>query len=157
MYVEDADGGPKCVICGSEEECKHLVANIDRTYLECYCGAFCETEYKFRDEIEDTFLKLLKSGKSKKWKHDDITQMWDQAGKDFTTEGEDFMLDGYAFYRFAVELLEDAGAIDHPGHVVDDCGIPGMTSSVSLLYADKPKAVVGKALKNLKSMLTRKS
>jgi hypothetical protein len=152
MYVEDTDETPKCVICGSEEDCKHLVANIDRTFLECYCGAFYEKEADFRFEIESTFLELLKSGKSRKWAHDDITQMWDQACEDFTTEGEDFMLDGYAFYRFTVELLENAGAIDHPGQVIDEGG-PGMTSSVSLLYADKPNDVIAKALKTLHSML----
>lgn len=152
MYVEETDEEPKCVICGSEDECKHLVANIDHTFLECYCGAFYEQEHDFRNEIESTFLVLLKSGKSRKWKHDDITQMWDEACKDFNTEGEDFMLDGYAFYRFAVELLEGAGAIDHPGQVIDGGG-PGMTSSVSLLYSKRPKAVVKLAFKSLRILL----
>jgi hypothetical protein len=154
MYVEDTDEEPKCLICGSMEECGHLVAVIDRSFLECRCGEFSDREHSFRSEIEEVFLDALKSKKSRKWSHEDIEQMWCQACEDYATEGEDFMLDGYAFYRFIVELLEDAGAIDHPGQVVDGGG-PGMTSSVSLLYADRPNVVVDEALKNLKSMLNQ--
>jgi hypothetical protein len=155
MYIEDTGEEPKCVICGSEEECDHLVANIDRTFLECWGGAFYENEDEFRDEIQSTFIKLLKSGKSRKWPHDDITQMWDQAGEDYAADGEDFRLDGYAFYRLAVELLVEAGAIDPPGQVIDEGG-PGMTSSVSILYAEEPAKVTEKALKKLQSMLNEK-
>lgn len=152
MIVEDTDEEPRCVICGSDEECAHLVANIDRTFLECYCGVFLDWEHTFRSEIQEVFLKLLRSGKEKKWRHDDLEQMWGQASNNYPAEGDDLMLDGYAFYRFVVELLEGAGAIDHPGSVVDDGG-PGMTSSVSLLYSKRPKTVVKLAFKNLRILL----
>ena len=155
MYVEDTDEAPKCVICGSTEECTHLVADIDRTFLECNSGEFTDREHDFRSEIEDVFLDALKAGKKREWSHGDIEQMWRQACEDYTTESEDFSLDGYAFYRFMVELLESAGAIDHPGQVID-CSGPGMTSSVSLLYADKPNVVVDKAFKKLKSILNQR-
>jgi hypothetical protein len=155
LYVEDTGEEPKCVICGSPEECEHLVADIDHTFLESWGGAFHDREYEFRSEIETVFLKLLKSGTAKKWQHSDIEQMWDQANTDYTAETDDLMLDGYAFYRLIVELLEAAGAIDHPGSIVDDGGGPGRTSSVSLLYADNPNVVTDKALKNLNSVLAQ--
>jgi hypothetical protein len=154
MYVEDSDEQPKCVICGSEDECTHLVADIDRTFLECWGGAFNERETEFREAIETAFLKLLNSKNSRKWSHDDIEQMWRQACEDYITEGGDFTLDGYAFYRLVVELLVSAGAVDPPGQVIDDGG-PGMTSSVSLLYADKPDNVTDKALNSLKALLNQ--
>ena len=62
MFVEDSGEDPKCLICGSLEECEHLVANIDHTFLENWGGAFEDRESEFRSEIEVVFLKLLKTG-----------------------------------------------------------------------------------------------
>lgn len=73
---------------------------------------------------------------------------------DFATEPKELSLDMDAYFRFLVELLQDAGALKHPGSVVDDQG-PRFTSTVSLLFADKPEHVIDKALKNLKQMLFR--
>lgn len=52
-----------------------------------------------------------------------------------------------------IELLEDAGAIDHPGSFVDEGG-PGFSSACSLLYAENPSAVLDNARKGLRKILT---
>ena len=153
MLVEDTGEEPKCLICGSLEECEHLVASIDHTFSEIYGSALEDRDSDFRSEIEGVFLKQLKTGTKMQWQNADIEQMWQQACEDYTAETEDLMLDGYAFYRFLAELLVGAGADKHPGSVIDPGG-PGMTSSVSLLYAENPSAVVDKALKTLQAMLS---
>ena len=58
----------------------------------------------------------------------------------------DLMLDGIVFYRLVIGMLLEAGAIDHPGQIIDEGG-PGMTSAVTLLYAHNPKEVIEFAMK----------
>ena len=62
------------------------------------------------------------------------------------------MLDGIVFYRLVVGMLLAAGAIDHPGQIIDEGG-PGMTSAVTLLYAHDPKEVIESAMKALQLSL----
>ena len=58
----------------------------------------------------------------------------------------DLMLDGIVFYRLVIGMLLEAGAIDHPGQIIDEGG-PGMTSAATLLYAHNPTEVIESALK----------
>ena len=44
MHDENIGEEPKCVICGSSEDCEHLVACIDRTFAECEGGALCDRD-----------------------------------------------------------------------------------------------------------------
>jgi hypothetical protein len=154
MYDENTREEPRCVICGSVEDCGHLVACIDHTWILCDSGALYERDWEFRSEIETAFLKLLETGKKTTWQHSEVEELWSQARADYDAATEDLMLDGYVFFRLMVELLRGAGAIDYPGPVVDD-GPPGFSCSYSLLYADTPNVVVDKALKNLRSILIR--
>ena len=64
----------------------------------------------------------------------------------------DLMLDGIVFYRLVIGMLLEAGAIDHPGQIIDEGG-PGMTSAVTLLYAHNPKEVIEFAMKALQLSL----
>ena len=58
----------------------------------------------------------------------------------------DLMLDGIVFYRLVIGMLLEAGAIDHPGQIIDEGG-PELTPAVTLLYARNPKEVVEFAMK----------
>lgn len=51
-----------------------------------------------------------------------------------------------------IELLEEAGAYDLPGSLMDPGG-PGMTSSMSLLFAERPSTVIDLALQHLSGKL----
>ena len=62
------------------------------------------------------------------------------------------MLDGIVFYRPVIGMLLEAGAINHPGQIIDEGG-PGMTSAVILLYAHNPKEVIEFAMKALQLSL----
>ena len=58
----------------------------------------------------------------------------------------DLTLDGTVFYRLVIGILLEAGAIDHPGQIIDEGG-PEMTSAVTLRYAHNPKEVIESAMK----------
>ena len=88
MRVEDTDEEPKCVICGSSDDCGHMVACIDHTYLDCDGGALYERTWDFRSEIETAFLDALKSGQEKNWQNSDLEQMWDWARENFDINDE---------------------------------------------------------------------
>ena len=60
----------------------------------------------------------------------------------------ELMLDGIVFYRPVIGMLLEAGAINHPGQIIDEGG-PGMTSALTLLCAHNPKEVIESAMKAL--------
>ncbi len=152
MIVEDTGESPKCPICNAKEQCSHLVANIDRTFLHCYAGVFYELESDFRSEIGSTFIEKIKGAAESAWILDDLNDLWRESLDNYDREEDFIMLDGDVFYRLVIDMLLDAGAIDHPGLVIDEGG-PGMTSAVSLLFAHDPKEVVESAMIALQASL----
>lgn len=156
MEIEDSDEEVRCVICGSDEPCRHIVADIDRTYCEVHHGALYERDDEFRSKIEDDFLRHIKAGTSPTWRREHLNELWKTGKDEYDAEWEHVPLDGLVFYPFVIELLEEAGAIDFPGSIVDPGG-PGMTSAVSLLYAEEPTEVVNLALEKLGTALTQVS
>jgi hypothetical protein len=152
MIVEETGDSPICPICHADEHCNHLVADIDRTFLECHEGEFHEWEDNFRSEIQNTFIENMERAAKPVWKLDEISELWRNSLSSYDRDENYVDLDGYVYYRLVVEMLENAGAIDHAGQVIDESG-PGMTSAVTLLYAHNPKMVVGSALKALQSSL----
>tara|TARA_Y100001968_G_scaffold245982_1_gene230157 strand:+ start:1101 stop:1580 length:480 start_codon:yes stop_codon:yes gene_type:complete len=154
---EDTGEEAKCVICGSVEICEHCVACIDRTFLECEGGEMFDRHYEFSSAIEDAFKTALKSELEINWENGFLQELWNERREynDPETEEIEIELDGHVFWRLVVELLEKAGAINPEGFVCH--GGPGMTSSYSLLYAEKPGTIVDKALANLKTALGIKS
>ena len=147
MIVEETGEEPKCPICDAEEHCSHIVANIDRTFLECYDGEFYERESDFRSEIEDAFIKKIKSGSPNEWILDDLNELLRGSLDSYDQDQNYLMLDGIVFYRLVIGMLLEAGAIDHPGQIIDKGG-SRMTSAVTLLYAHDPKEVIESAIKS---------
>ncbi|MBT4966313.1 MAG: hypothetical protein HOM79_08835 [Alphaproteobacteria bacterium] len=152
MIIEETGETPTCPICGADEECGHHLADIDRTFLECLGGVFREKEQEFKDVIEEKFISKIGSGDPSIWSSGDIQELW-TGSKDSYDEGENFIdLDGYIFYRIIVDFLLKNGAVEPEGSVVDQSG-PGMTSTVSLLYADNPVEICDKSLDDLTKSL----
>ncbi|MHA7826216.1 MAG: hypothetical protein ACX93P_01485, partial [Roseovarius sp.] len=79
-------------------------------------------------------------------------ELWEAAKEDFTSGEEDVCLDGDIWQRVLIEHLEDAGAFDLPEPLMDS-GAPGMTSSMSLLFAETPPEVVETAYQQLSNEL----
>ena len=151
MIDENTGEEPRCLLCGSSDGCEHIVADIDLTFNDCCSGALYNRLFEFRSLIHDRFLAILKERNPPAWQNDNLAELWRRAKEDYDGNDDAFQLDGYLFYSILIGLLIGAGAIEHPGSIVDYGG-PGMTSSVSLLFADEPEIVVDQALEKLKQI-----
>ena len=94
----------------------------------------------------------MSAGAETVWKLDVLNELWRESLDSYDRAEDYVLLDGDMFYRLVIDMLLDAGAIDHPGQVIDEAG-PGMTSAVSLLYAHDPKEVVESAMIALQESL----
>ena len=139
-----------CPICDSAEygDCGHLVAIFDKTFCECHGGAFYDRQSDFSNIIEGAFLLYLQNGSQPNLRNATLEDLW-KTTKASTENDEDYAdLDGYILQRFLIELLEESGAEEAPGALIDPGG-PGMTSSICLLFSEQPSEVVDQALKLL--------
>ncbi len=153
MIDEETGEDVVCSICRAAEywECGHLVASFDRSFGECHGGAIYEREYQFSSLIESAFLSHLQNGSEPRFKYDARPELWKEAKDSYQpSELDDIYLDGYIFQRFLIELLENAGAFEPAGSLINPGG-PGMTSSISLLFAKDPSEVIEQSLQELSS------
>ncbi|MGG7643914.1 hypothetical protein ACQ5SP_03780 [Rhodovulum sp. YNF3179] len=143
-----------CPICNSPEywECGHLVASLDRSFLDCYGGALFDRYGEVSSRIEEAFVRRISENRDPVFKNQDLDHIWKYARERFQPEDEDVEIEGYALQRLIVTLLEDAGAHDLPGSLMDPGG-PGMTSSMSVLFAHEPNKVVRKTFYRLARLL----
>jgi hypothetical protein len=153
----DEDTGEEvvCPICTAAEywDCGHLVGSFDRSFCECQGGAIYNRVGRFSSIIETAFLSHLRRGSEPDLKFcDAFPELWDAARNNYEPGEEYLDLDGYIVQRVLIELLEEAGAYEAPGSLMDPGG-PGMSSSMSLLFADDPSKVVDQALQRLSSGL----
>ncbi len=155
MINDDTNEELKCVICGSVEiyECGHMVACFDNTYCEVESGALYGRDDDFRSEIQNAFLGFLKSKSEIKWANFDLQELWRQAQADLCEQGDDFILEGTNLSGFFVYLFKSSGAID-PGSAAHYGALPGTSYDYSFLYAKSPNAVIKKAMKKLKTILS---
>jgi hypothetical protein len=148
--IEETGEGPTCPICESPEygDCGHLVADLDLSFGECQGGALYEKMAEFSSLIEDAFLLHLNTNtvpNSGKW---ELGELWEAANENFDPDEEYVALDSDIFQRVLIELLEDSGAFELPEGLMDTGG-PGMTSSISLLFAEEPAKVIKLAKEKL--------
>lgn len=151
---EDTGEEVVCPICNAADywACGHLVASLDRSFCECQGGALLDREAELSSRIEDAFLPHLENGSQPSFGYSSLEELWVAAKENFSASDGYVVLDGDIWQRVLIEHLEDAGAFDLPGPLMDPDG-PGMTSSMSLLFAEKPKEVVDKALQDFVSVL----
>jgi len=143
-----------CPICNAAEywDCGHLVASLDRSFGECQGGALFDRQTECSSLVEDAFLPHLQKGTEPSLGYSSLVELWEAAKGDFTSGDEDVCLDGDIWQRVLIEYLEDAGAVDLPEPLMDP-GAPGMTSSMSLLFAETPPEVVETAYQQLSNEL----
>ena len=149
---EDTGEKVVCPVCDAAEfwDCGHLVASFDRNFCECQGGFFYDSMHQFSLLIEGAFLLHLQKSSEPSLNYDALPGLWDEAKNNFEPGDEDYVdLDGDILQRFLSELLEEAGAFEASGSLMDPGG-PGMTSSMSLLFSDNPSEVIRKALWQLK-------
>lgn len=148
--IEETGKEPTCPVCGSPDygDCGHLVADLDRSFCECQGGELYEKMAEFLSLVEGAFLSHLTENtvpNSGKW---ELDELWEATNESFDPDEEYVGLDGYIFQRVLIELLEDSGAFELPEGLMDPGG-PGMTSSISLLFAEDPAMVIKLAREKL--------
>jgi hypothetical protein len=126
--------------------------------LQCEGGALFGRHNEFATEIESAFLKVLRSGAEAKWQDPPveyfiIEELWNAAHAEYDGENSFVRLNKSIFWSFMIQLLEETGAESYPGRVEFQGG-PGMSSEISILYADEPDAVIDEALRSLRSLLS---
>lgn len=144
---EDTGEDVVCPICGAAEywDCGHLVGSFDRSFCECQGGAIYDRQGEFSSIIEGVFLSHLQNGSEPGLKYDAFPELWAAAKSNYEPDDDYVDLDGDILQRLLIEVLEHAGAYEEPGSLMDPGG-PGMTSSMSLLFAEYPSEVVARAL-----------
>jgi hypothetical protein len=176
MRDEDTGEEPRCDYCGAKSDCKHLLAVIDRSFLECYGGYAFDRFDEFTEIITKAFMSVLRTESYEhRWKDDDLNDLWDYTVENYVPdedlyfedeeEAEEYYdnchnyewnvhLSGDNLYDLIIQLFEDAGGESHPGSLVNGEG-PGMTSTVYQYYAEFPQKVFEKALSILKKRLKK--
>lgn len=148
MRDEDSGEPIQCPYCGSEADCKHLLAVLDRTFLNCTSGYAYDRFREFDTKIEDAFLKKLPLGTSPavKWHDELLDDLWTYAKDNYSIADRDSIaIDGDTLFRLIVELLGEAGGDEYPG-TTDYEGGPGFSSAITLFHAADPKEVFDEAI-----------
>src|SRR5687768_14691849 len=159
LHDEDTGKPATCPHCDATTGCEHLVAVSDQTFNNCEDGWLSSNFEAFHDVVAAAFRPLLRAEQAAlarvAWKDPAVAQLW-QSAVDWRDQAEgEVVLDSTVHLRLVIELLELAGADQPRGRFVFDSG-PGMSSAMTVLYAEDP-AVVGKeALRLLGERLVRK-
>jgi hypothetical protein len=154
MRDEDTGEAIQCPYCGSdgsEGDCEHVLAIIDRSFLECSGGYAIDRFKEFRQHIEKAFIDKLRIGaiSSGRWKDDAIEELWEYAKDNYSeADGDWIEIDGDVLFRVIVELFEEAGGDEYPG-LIDDGGGPGFSSAITLFHAQSPNVVFNRAVELL--------
>ncbi|MFM9816921.1 UNVERIFIED_CONTAM: hypothetical protein K0B97_03125 [Spiribacter pallidus] len=143
MINENTGEDPKCPICNASEfwECGHLIADIDVTFCEMHSGILKSRARAFQDIMERRLTLELEGAQAIDFSDEQLDQHWRDA-VELNIGNEDFpIISGGFFYSWLIIRLEDAGAIDADGPVIDEGG-PGFSSELRLLFSDDPEELV---------------
>lgn len=148
--IEETGQQPTCPVCQSSDywDCGHLVASFDRSFCECQGGELYKRMPEFSNLVENAFLSHLTKKAVPSVGEWELDELWKTAHESFESDEEYIELDGDIFQRVLIQLLEDSGAFELPERLMD-LGGPGMTSSMSLLFAEEPAKVIELAVKKL--------
>jgi hypothetical protein len=135
------------------DECAHLVAIIDIHSHDYQGGYVYEHHHEFQEAIEACFRPLLRDGgqQEDRWSDSDVIELWNEAVESYLPHDEYVSLDRDIMTRLVINLLKKAGAVEHVGS--DDPGVPGFSSSVSVLHALSPEKAFKAAVALLKERL----
>ena len=153
MIDEDTGEKPVCQICQRSDwwECGHLVASVDLTSAECHGGELYDRDDLFRELIRGSFSGNLASAPPPAAACPELQDLWKAAQEEASTVDEIY-IDGWVLYPFLLDLLEQSGAVRHPGCLVSPGG-PGMSSSEALLFGREPREIANAAHLRLRILL----
>ncbi|MGF1531258.1 MAG: hypothetical protein ACFCU4_07845 [Puniceicoccaceae bacterium] len=152
--ITDEETGDQvgCIFCGSTDDCPHLVGIIDLTFAECHGGVLYEGVDSLKKILEDKILTRLKAREKFKAKSAsyEVLQMAKAAKSCYDRKDpDDVWIDNYQFIPWIKDILIDSGGEEPMGYLVEEGG-PGMSSTVSILYAENPQDVLESAREAVK-------
>lgn len=159
--VEEEEGTlPPCPFCGvSDDECEHLLAIIDRNFLDFYGGLLSEASDEIQELIETTIRERKEAGGS--FKHCSfgflnslIETPWPSMGADDGTDPADpkeTEFDRFVFFDVLIEILNSIEEVQ------SDCsyqnGAPGYSSVLYTFWSINPKATFEQMMRVLRDEL----
>lgn len=144
---EDSGDAVLCPYCGQDGECPHLLAIIDRSFLEVQSGKAMGRVSKALKAIELAFKKRLaismEARRQPSWNDEHFHQLWEAALEAWNdSDGDQVVsIDMDVFYDLFADLLDEAGGHRYPGRIIEDGG-PGFTSLLVVLHARYPTRVL---------------
>jgi hypothetical protein len=157
MHDEDTGDAIICPTCGSEGECPHLLAVLDRSFQTCVGGYALDRFQKFEDMIRKAFTERIRAGSDPgpSWAHRELDEMWKYA-VDQTSDSEEMDaeidIDGDPLFRLVAALLDREGVVEL--YAIEGDDMPGFTSAMSVLYADDAENAFETALADLHKSLS---
>jgi hypothetical protein len=153
MYDEDTGDAVECPFCGSEDDCPHLLAVLDRSFNECNGGYAYSRFHEFAERITETFERELKAGRKARKPEEDglVAELWEYAVEAYP-ESKEVELDDDVLFNLVAELFDDAGGEEYPGSIIVEGG-PGYTSALTVFHAEDPARVFERALSGLQQRL----
>ncbi len=143
---------PKCPFCNSEEDCDHLLAILDRSFIECNGGYALEPLDNLYQYLESIFKGLIESDQPlvKAEGVESLKNLFFLTKQQYEESGE-IDLDGFTYYDLIEELFLSHGAIliDY----AEDFGRPGFDSVIKTYYAENPQRVFSQSVAKIKSAM----
>lgn len=151
---DDESSAPPCPYCGSTEECSHLVALMDRSFLSIESGYL----YDSLDEVIGPIAKGIRTilersddpAKADWDRLDDlVAEATSRYDPDETQEHDDYadLVDYDILFDVIEEYFIDHGGVEY--YTIE--GPPGFTSAYYAIYAEEPEKAVTDMLSTIYS------
>lgn len=153
MWDENTGQEIKCIICGGEYDCQHLLAELDRTFGHCKLGYACNHYDDFENLLISHFKKALSlgNGKDHDWDIQEINHIWLESLEYSDPHTDDIYISTGYFFPLLTEIFVENGGIEYPG-LIEDGGGPGSSSAIQLVYSDNPRITFEKSILTLEKM-----
>jgi len=148
MWDEDAGQAVTCPFCGQDDVCDHLLAVVDKSIVECRHGRFTNYFANFLTLLEDAFAEAMEAGDLGDWGDELIREMWRDSVDDCDNDPDGIAINGFLAMRLLVSLLQESDGVEYSGNTYDGGG-PGLSSALSVFYAEDPEAVCNQVMATL--------
>jgi len=152
MWDEDAGQPVTCPFCGQDDVCSHMLAVVDKSIVECRHGRFSNYFGKFLTLLEDAFAEAMEAGDPVDWGDELIREMWSDSVDDYDNDPNGIAINGFLAMRLLVSLFQESDGVEYSGNTYDGGG-PGLSSALSVFYAEDPEAVCNQVMAALADRL----
>jgi hypothetical protein len=129
-----------------------MLAVVDKSIVECRHGRFANYFGKFLTLLEDAFAEAMEAGEPVDWGDELIREMWSDSVDDCDNDPDGIAINGFLAMRLLVSLLQESDGVEYSGNTYDGGG-PGLSSALSVFYAEDPEAVCNQVMAALADRL----